>query len=80
MEVINDMALLRQHGSNQEVITQVPPEMADELEAGMRVAVNNNFVIVNLLAKPPDLRARVMELIEAPNVDYSSIGGLDQQI
>ena len=80
MEIINDMALLRQHGSNQEVITRVPPEMADELEAGMRVAVNNNFVIVNLLAKPADLRARVMELIEAPNVDYSSIGGLDQQI
>ncbi|HIH87368.1 MAG TPA: proteasome-activating nucleotidase [Methanosarcinales archaeon] len=80
MEVINDMALLRQHGSNQEVITQVPPEMADELEAGMRVAVNNNFMIVNLMAKPADLRARVMELIEAPNVDYSSIGGLDQQI
>ena len=80
MEVINDMALLRQHGSNQEVITRVPPEMADELEAGMRVAVNNNFVIVNLLAKPADLRARVMELIEAPNVDYSSIGGLDLQI
>ncbi len=80
MEVINDMALLRQHGSNQEVITRVPSEMADELEAGMRVAVNNNFVIVNLLAKPADLRARVMELIEAPNVDYSSIGGLDQQI
>ena len=80
MEVVSDMALLRQHGSNQEVITRIPPEMADELEAGMRVAVNNNFVIVNLLAKPADLRARVMELIEAPNVDYSSIGGLDQQI
>jgi len=80
MEVINDMALLRQHGSNQEVITRIPPEMADELKAGMRVAVNNNFVIVNLLAQPADLRARVMELFEAPNVDYSSIGGLDQQI
>jgi proteasome regulatory subunit len=80
MEVIDDMALLRQHGSNQEVITSIPPEMADELEAGMRVAVNNGFVIVKLLAKPADVRARVMELIEAPNVDYSSIGGLDQQI
>lgn len=80
MEVIGDMSLLRQHGSNQEVITRIPPEMADELQAGMRVAVNNNFVIVNLLAKPADLRARVMELIEAPNVDYSSIGGLDKQI
>ncbi len=80
MEVVSDMALLRQHGSNQEVITRIPPEMGDELEAGMRVAVNNGFVIVKLLAKPADVRARVMELIEAPNVDYSSIGGLDQQI
>ena len=80
MEVVSDMALLRQHGSNQEVITRIPPEMTDELEAGMRVAVNNGFVIVKLLAKPADVRARVMELIEAPNVDYSSIGGLDQQI
>jgi proteasome regulatory subunit len=80
MEVIDDMVLLRQHGSNQEVITRIPPEMADKLEAGMRVAVNNGFVIVTLLAKPADVRARVMELIEAPNVDYSSIGGLDQQI
>ncbi len=80
MEVVGDMGLLRQHGSNQEVITRIPPEMADELEAGMRVAVNNGFVIVKLLAKPADVRARVMELIEAPNVDYSSIGGLDQQI
>jgi len=80
MEVVSDMALLRQHGSNQEVITRIPPEMADELEAGMRVAVNNGFVIVKLLAKPADVRARLMELIEAPNVDYSSIGGLDQQI
>ena len=80
MEVVGDMGLLRQHGSNQEVITRIPPELADELEAGMRVAVNNGFVIVKLLAKPADVRARVMELIEAPNVDYSSIGGLDQQI
>ena len=39
MEVIGDMSLLRQHGSNQEVITRIPPEMADELQAGMRVAV-----------------------------------------
>lgn len=80
MEVVGDMGLLRQHGSNQEVITRIPPEMVDELEAGMRVAVNNGFVIVKLLAKPADVRARVMELIEAPNVDYNSIGGLDQQI
>ncbi len=80
MEVLEDTALLRQHGSNQEVLIDIPPEMEGELEAGMRVAVNNGFGIVNLLSKPADMRARVMELIEAPDIDYNSIGGLDDEI
>jgi proteasome regulatory subunit len=80
LEIIDDVALLRQHGSNQEVITEIPLEQIGELEAGMRVAVNNAFGIVKQLSKPADIRARVMELIEAPNVNYSSIGGLDEQI
>jgi len=33
-----------------------------------------------VLAKSADVRARVMELIEAPDVDYESIGGLQKQI
>lgn len=80
MEVLDDTALLRQHGSNQEVLIDIPPEMEMKLEAGMRVAVNNGFGIVSLLSKPADMRARVMELIEAPDTDYNSIGGLDKEI
>ncbi|MCK4937089.1 MAG: proteasome-activating nucleotidase [Methanosarcinales archaeon] len=80
MEVLDDTALLRQHGSNQEVLIDIPLEMKRKLEAGMRVAVNNGFSIVNLLSKPADMRARVMELIEAPDTDYNSIGGLDEEI
>lgn len=80
MEVFEDTALLRQHGSNQEVITEIPVEMINELEAGMRVAVNNGFGIVKSLSRPADVRARVMELIETPGVDYNSIGGLDKEI
>jgi proteasome regulatory subunit len=74
------MVLLRQHGSNQEVITQIPDELIGEIETGRRVAVNNGFVIISLLSKHADIRARIMELIELPKVDYNSIGGLDQQI
>ncbi|MCL7415386.1 MAG: proteasome-activating nucleotidase [ANME-2 cluster archaeon] len=80
MEVMEDTALLRQHGSNQEVLVDIPPEIEDGLEAGMRVAVNNGFGIVSLMSKPADMRARVMELIEAPDIDYNSIGGLDKEI
>ena len=80
MEVLDDTALLRQHGSNQEVLIDIPLEMERKLEAGMRVAVNNGFGIVSLLSKPADMRARVMELIEAPDTDYNSIGGLDKEI
>ncbi len=80
VEIIDDMVLLRQHGSNQEVITQIPDELIGEIETSRRVAVNNGFVIISLLSKHADIRARVMELIELPKVDYNSIGGLDQQI
>ncbi|MEA3294989.1 MAG: proteasome-activating nucleotidase [Euryarchaeota archaeon] len=80
LEIIDDMVLLRQHGSNQEVITQIPDELIGEIETSRRVAVNNGFVIISLLSKHADIRARVMELIELPKVDYNSIGGLDQQI
>jgi len=80
IEVIDNMVLLRQHGSNQEVITQIPDELIGEIETSRRVAVNNGFVIISLLSKHADIRARIMELIELPKVDYNSIGGLDQQI
>lgn len=80
VEVIDDKAMLRQHGSNQEIITNIPDEFLHEIVAGERVAVTSNLAIVKVLAKSADVRARVMELIEAPDVDYTSIGGLQKQI
>ncbi len=80
VEVLGDMVLLRQHGSNQEVVTNIPPELASEVEAGARVAVTGNLAIVKVLSRSVDVRARVMELIEAPDVDYNMIGGLQKQV
>jgi len=79
VEVLDEMALLRQHGSNQEIITIIPDEMK-KIEAGSRVAVTGNLSIIRVLSKSADVRARVMELIEAPDVDYNMIGGLRKQI
>lgn len=80
VEVLGDMALLRQHGSNQEVVTKIPDEIMPEMETGARVAVTGNLAIVKVLSRSVDARARVMELIEAPDVDYNMIGGLRRQI
>lgn len=80
VELLGDMALLRQHGSNQEVVTKIPDELIPEMEAGARVAVTGNLAIVKVLSRSVDVRARVMELIEAPDVDYNMIGGLQKQI
>lgn len=80
VEVLGDMALLRQHGSNQEVVTKIPDELMPEIETGARVAVTGNLAIVKVLSRSVDVRARVMELIEAPDVDYNMIGGLRRQI
>ncbi|MCZ7399630.1 MAG: proteasome-activating nucleotidase [Candidatus Methanoperedens sp.] len=80
VELFEDMALLRQHGSNQEIVTKVPDEMMQEIEPGARVAVTGNLAIVRVLSKSFDVRARVMELIESPDIDYNMIGGLQKQI
>jgi proteasome regulatory subunit len=80
VEIMGNMALLRQHGSNQEIVTMIPPENLAEAEEGARVAVTGNLAIVQVLSKSVDVRARVMELIESPNIDYDMIGGLKKQI
>lgn len=80
VEILGDMALLRQHGSNQEVVTKIPDNILPEIESGARVAVTGNLSIVRVMSKSVDVRARVMELIESPNIDYDMIGGLKKQI
>ena len=80
VEILGDMALLRQHGSNQEVVTKIPDDILPNIEAGARVAVTGNLSIVRVMSKSVDVRARVMELIESPNIDYDMIGGLKKQI
>lgn len=80
VEILGDMALLRQHGSNQEIVTKIPDDMASQIESGARVAVTGNLAIVRVLSRSVDVRARVMELIESPDIDYNMIGGLKTQI
>jgi len=77
MEVENDMAVIRQHGNNQEVVTKIPANFQGEIQPGMRVCVNAAFSIISIISRAADVRAQVMELINSPGIDYDMIGGLD---
>ncbi|MEI6104567.1 MAG: proteasome-activating nucleotidase [Methanothrix sp.] len=80
MEMGSDYVLLRQHGNNQEFITTAPPELTGIIQTNSRVAINNSLTIVRVLDRSVDVRAKVMELIEAPDVSYEQVGGLESQI
>ncbi|MGB5099799.1 MAG: proteasome-activating nucleotidase [Methanothrix sp.] len=75
-----DYVLLRQHGNNQEFITTAPPELMGMIQTNSRVAINNSLTIVRVLDRSVDVRAKVMELVEAPDVSYEQVGGLESQI
>ena len=79
-ELTDDQVLLKQHGNNQEVITDVSPRLYDRLEAGDRVAINDSFAIQTVLDTETDARAQAMEISAKPDVRYEDIGGLESQV
>ncbi|WP_276260118.1 proteasome-activating nucleotidase Pan2 [Haloglomus litoreum] len=79
-EIADDEVVLKQHGNNQEVLTDVSPRLADKLEAGDRVAINDSFAIQTVLDTEKDARAQAMQVDASPTVTYDDIGGLEEQI
>jgi len=76
----DEEVVLKQHGNNQEVLTDVSPRLADELEAGDRVAINDSFAVQRVLDDETDARAQAMQVTKKPAVTYADIGGIDQQV
>ena len=79
-EITDDGVIVKQHGNNQEVLTEVSPTLREELEAGDRVAINDSFAIQSILDPETDARAQAMEVDTSPEVTYDDIGGLEEQI
>ncbi|ELZ91707.1 proteasome-activating nucleotidase [Haloferax mucosum ATCC BAA-1512] len=79
-EITDEGVIIKQHGNNQEALTEVTDEMREELEPDARVAVNNSLSIVKRLDKETDVRARVMQVEHSPGVTYEDIGGLEEQM
>ncbi|ARS90052.1 proteasome-activating nucleotidase Pan2 [Natrarchaeobaculum aegyptiacum] len=72
--------VVKQHGNNQEVLTEATPQLVERIDAGDRVAVDDSFAIQRILDAETDARAQSMEITERPAVEYEDIGGIDEQI
>ena len=79
-EITDDGVIVKQHGNNQEVLTEVSPSLRERLEAGDRVAINDSFSVQTQLEAETDARAQAMEVDGSPDVTYADIGGLEEQI
>ncbi|GAA0723288.1 proteasome regulatory subunit [Halorubrum trapanicum] len=79
-EITPDGAVIKQHGNNQEALTEITDELREKLDPDDRVAVNNSLSVVKKLEKETDVRARVMQVEHSPDVTYADIGGLEDQM
>jgi proteasome regulatory subunit len=78
-ELLDDGVVIKQHGNNQEVLTEVSPTLREELDAGDRVAVNDSFSVKTVLEAETDARAQAMQVDQRPETTYDDIGGLEEQ-
>ena len=79
-EITEKGIIIKQHGNNQEALTEVTEEHREALEPDARVAVNNSLSVVKRLDDDTDVRARVMQVEQSPEVSYGDIGGLEEQM
>ncbi|MYL66458.1 proteasome-activating nucleotidase Pan2 [Halorubrum distributum] len=79
-EITDDGVVIKQHGNNQEVLTQAASRLDEDLRPGDRVAINDSFAVQQVLGDETDSRAQAMEVTESPDVEYADIGGIDDQI
>jgi len=79
-ELTDDGVVVKQHGNNQEVLTEVSPSIRERLAAGDRVAINDSFSVKQILDPETDARAQAMQVEHSPDVTYDDIGGLEEQM
>jgi len=78
-ELLDDGVVIKQHGNNQEVLTEVSPQLRSDIEAGDRVAINDSFTVKQTLDSEKDARTQAMQIDGSPDVTYDDIGGLESQ-
>ncbi|WP_049934124.1 AAA family ATPase, partial [Halarchaeum acidiphilum] len=79
-DLSEDGAVVKQHGNNQEVLTDVSERTRERIEVGDRVTINDSFSIQDVLDDETDARAQAMEVDQSPSVEYEDIGGLEAEL
>lgn len=75
----NQNIILKKHGDNQEFMVEYPDQI--ELDPGDRVALNESMGITQVIeSADTDARAQAMEVDREPDLNYSDIGGLEDQL
>lgn len=71
--------ILKKQGDNQQFLTDIPNHV--ELETGDRVALNDSMSVTEKIeSSETDARAQAMEVDDDPDVSYSDIGGLEEEL
>ncbi|MFC7046986.1 proteasome-activating nucleotidase [Halobacteriaceae archaeon GCM10025711] len=76
----DDGLIIKQHGNNQEVLTDATNRISDHVEMGDRVAINDSFMVQTVLDAETDARAQAMQVETDPEVTYDDIGGLEEEL
>jgi proteasome regulatory subunit len=75
------MAIVRIHGTHNEISITIPDEYAREITTYDRVLLTSKqYIISDILQPSIDEKAMSMEVIDKPNVSYEMIGGLDNKL
>ena len=80
IDVGKEYVVIMQHGNNTEFAVKISDDIRLNLLPGDLVLINAHAAIICVLKSTSDQRVRVMELTSNPDVLYSDIGGLEQQL
>ena len=80
-EILDDNQVVVKSTTGPSFLLKYADKDADRVEIGSRVALNQQtFSIVDILTSEKDPLVSGMEIDEAPDISYDSIGGLKEQI
>lgn len=80
-EILPDARAIVRNSNGMDFLVTALPELASELEAGKRVAMNQRtLVITQVFPENRDWRVNSMEVIEKPAITFDDIGGLEKEI
>jgi proteasome regulatory subunit len=81
IEVLDESRVIVKSSTGPRFVVNLSQFIEEELKPGVQVGLNQqSFAVMCVLPSPRDPAVFGMEIEEAPNVDFSQIGGLESQI